>query len=121
MLSIVVTSTCLATFVHAHCLVRCRGLDPLLSSPPPHPHTALCSQSLAVIRAAIPCIRAVVVAHLHPQHHGPVLGELDKVGKVCAPLTGHPHPAMFPIPSAFANLWVSAVNFVCFRVSVVRD
>ena len=43
---------------------------------------ALCSQSLAVIRAAIPCIRAAVVSNLHPQHHGPVLGELDKVARV---------------------------------------
>jgi hypothetical protein len=24
------------------------------------------------------------VSHLHPQHHGPVLGELDKVAKVRA-------------------------------------
>ena len=43
---------------------------------------ALCSQSLAVIRAAIPCIRTAVVSNLHPQHHGPVLGELDKVARV---------------------------------------
>ncbi len=47
-------------------------------------HLALCSQCLAVVRAAISCIRAAVVSHLHPQHHGPVLGELDKVAKVRA-------------------------------------